>query len=84
MRIDEAIEKLLKLKEEYGNLEIVGADDYDLDDIIIQKYIKTNSRYNDIISRQTEDLDENYLEDMYVTGDYKDHFVEQGLCVKVY
>ena len=84
MRIEQLINELQKLKSEYGNLEVVDGYDHDLMDVIVQKYIMTNSDHNSIISRQTEDLDENYLEEMYVDGDYKEHFVSKGVCIKIY
>ncbi|AKQ08349.1 hypothetical protein PQE66_gp034 [Bacillus phage PBC2] len=85
MKIDDVVDKLLKIKEEHGNLEVVGADNYDLDFVELQKYVKTSSDHNDIISRQTEDMDETWLEEMYVENKvYSKHFVSKGICVKVY
>lgn len=84
VHIDELIKELLDIREKYGNLEIVGADNYDLEFVEVQKYVKTSSEYNDIISRQTEDMDETWLEDTYVDGAYKNIFVSQGICAKIY
>lgn len=85
VKIDEMIEKLLKIKKEHGDLDIIGSDDYDIEFVEPQKFIKTSSEHNNIITRQTEDLEDVYLEEMYIDDDkYNKYFVSKGVCVKVY
>lgn len=51
----------------------------------VQKFVKTNCKYNDIVVRQTENLNENYLEEMYIDDKrYSKYFVSKGICVKLY
>lgn len=85
MRIDEAILKLQDLKEEYGNLEIIGADSYDIDDIIPQKFIQMTNAFNNMVNRHTENIDEDYLERVYLNNKgHRERIVSHGKCVKIY
>lgn len=86
MKISEMILGLQTIKEEYGDLVVLGSDDYEIDYVDIQKLIKTRSSHNkNITNNQTEDLDETYLEEVYIENEEYSHlFVEQGMCVKVY
>lgn len=84
LTIDEMVGELLKIKDKHGNLEVVLGD-YDVDFIEVQKYIKTSSDYNDIIFRHTEDMNETWLEEIYIdNNEYSKHFVSKGVCVKIY
>jgi len=66
---------------------VVGNDDYEFDEACIQKYIITDIPTNpDVRKIQTEDLEDNYLEEMYF---YKDEFKQhykgvKGFCAKIY
>lgn len=85
MKISEIIERLDSFKEKYGDLEVLGSDEYPLEEITIQKFIKTCSDYNNIIRYNTEDLDEIFLEKMYEEDEENTkYFVSKGLCLKVY
>lgn len=85
MKVKELIEKLIKLQLEHGNLEIVGHNDELLWDVEVQKFILTNCGYNDIITRRTEDLDEDCLEKIYKEDEnYKQHYVGEGICLKLW
>jgi hypothetical protein len=85
MSIDDVINDLQEIRKRYGNLDVVGSDEYDIGFVEVKKFIKTCSDYNDIISRHTEDLDENYLEKTYIEDkDYNQYFISKGLCVKVF
>ncbi len=85
MRIDEAILKLQHLKEVYGNLEIIGADSYDIDDIIPQKFIQMTNAFNDMVNRHTENIDEDYLERVYLNNkEHRERIISHGRCVKIY
>lgn len=85
MKINELINKLSEIKNKYGDLEIVGNDNYDIYKVEVQKFVKTNCKYNDIVVRQTENLNENYLEEMYIDDKrYSKYFVSKGICVKLY
>ena len=85
LKVGELIEKLTKLQKEHGNLEVVGHNDELLWDVEVQKFILTSCEYNDIITRHTEDLDENYLEKTYKEDEnYKQYYVDEGICLKIW
>lgn len=66
----------------HGDVDLIGADSYDIDFIEPQKFIKTTNDYNDIINTHTEDLNEIWLENSYKESD--ENFVSKGICVKIY
>ena len=85
LKVRDLIKKLTKLQLEHGNLEVVGHNDELLWDAEVQKFILTSCEYNDIITRHTEDLDEDYLERTYKKDEnYKRYYVDEGICLKIW
>ena len=85
MKINELVTKLNKLKEVHGNIDVIGADSYEIEFAEPQKFIKMSNDYNDIINRHTEDMDENYLEESYIDNEeYNEKILDEGVCVKIY
>jgi hypothetical protein len=84
MKINELILELEDLKDEFGNVDVIGADSYEIDFVRPQRYIQMTNPYNDIINRETEDLDEDYLERYENDKEYSKRILFKGICVKVY
>lgn len=81
MKISKLIEKLTGALEEHGDVEVVDSNSYDIKYTEVQKYIKAKYAYNEkIIERHTQDLNENYQNDLLES----ERFVESGLCIKLY
>lgn len=81
MKISELMKELEKLKEEYGDLNVIyGYSDSTVDYVEPVKYI---IRYNEFIQERemdTEDLEEDYLEKTYSKND----ILDSGIIVKIY
>lgn len=81
MKISEMINQLEKIKEEYGDINVIyGYSDYNAEYIEPVKYVV---RYNEFIQERvidTEDLDEDYLEEKYD----KDDILDSGIVAKIY
>ena len=89
MKIDEVIEKLQEIKGKYGNLDVIGVDNYDINSIELQKFIEMIDLRNNIIDRHIGDLNNDYLENIHTyrisnNSKYSKRIISKGICVKIY
>lgn len=85
MTINELMEKLQEIKNEYGGeIKLYDYDDESLECVKIQRYALISGVYSEGLRIETDDLDGKYLEIWTEDEEHKQNIVEKGFCVKIY